>query len=71
MPALTRLALAEPLVRLVGRGGLTPKGVGHSEIRIQPDGKLQGYHLMTDSWSSTQLSPEDLAELQETLKTTD
>jgi hypothetical protein len=42
MPALTRLALAEPLVRLVGRGGLTPKGVGHSEIRIQPDGKLQG-----------------------------
>lgn len=68
---LTACSWADPLVTLVGSGGLTPKGLGHSETRIQPDGKLEEYHQMTNTWSTAQITPQDLNELKETLKTTD
>ncbi len=68
---LTTLALAEPLVVFEANGGLTPRGMGHSELRIQPDGKFEWYDQMADKWRSTAMSKADLEKLRQALRTTD
>ena len=68
---LATMALAQPLVVLEGHGGMTPRGMGHSELRVQPDGTFEWYDQMADKWHKVKMSPADLERLRQTLKTTD